>query len=73
MTRRIHTAAEFRAARQQLGFTQGGLAEAIYCSRRGVQQWETGERPVNGPAARAVELLLDRAATPAPPVPGDDP
>lgn len=54
---------ELRAARKRLGLTQHGLAGALRMGKWGFQsvaKWEKGEIPVPGPAAVAVELMLER-------------
>lgn len=51
------TAEQFKAARQRLGLTQQGLADALYCDLRTVQRWEAGDRAVPGPAVKALEMI----------------
>lgn len=41
------TPAEIRAAREAAGLTQTAAAALIYCSLRGWQQWEAGERSMH--------------------------
>lgn len=56
------TPAECKAARQRLGLSQAGLAEALRMGPNGerqVRRWEAGETPVSGPASVAIELLLE--------------
>jgi DNA (cytosine-5)-methyltransferase 1 len=55
--------AEIKAARQRLGLTQSGLAEALRLGPNGertVRRWEQGDVPVTGPASVAIELLLEK-------------
>lgn len=54
---------EIKSARQRLGLTQQGLAEALRLGPNGertVRRWEQGDVPVTGPASVAIELLLSR-------------
>jgi DNA-binding transcriptional regulator YiaG len=53
------TGDEFRDARLKLGLTQQALARLIGRTRRNVQQWESGERPVDGVAARLLTAYLE--------------
>lgn len=56
--------ADIKSARQRLGLTQQGLAEALRLGPNGertVRRWERGDVPVTGPASVAIELLLKRA------------
>ena len=50
--------ADVRAARERLGMTTQQLAEALECTVRTVQFWESGERNVPGPARVAMRLML---------------
>jgi DNA-binding transcriptional regulator YiaG len=53
--------AELRAARNTLGLSTNGLAEALRLGKGGgrtVRRWESGETPISGPASVAIELLL---------------
>lgn len=57
------TPAEIKKARKRLGLTQQGLADALRMGANGgrtVRRWEGGEMPITGPAAVAVQLLLER-------------
>ena len=58
------TPAEIKAARQRLGLTQRGLADALRLAgsdrTRTVRSWEQGTRPISGPATVAIELLLEK-------------
>jgi DNA-binding transcriptional regulator YiaG len=60
------TPAEIRAARLALGYTQQQLADALgitgeYAADT-VRSWESGRRPISGPASVAIRLLLDMQA-----------
>jgi DNA-binding transcriptional regulator YiaG len=53
---------EIRQAREALGLSQSGLAEALQMGERGadrVRDWENGKREITGPAAVAIRLMLD--------------
>jgi DNA-binding transcriptional regulator YiaG len=53
--------AEVRAARQHLGLSTNGLAEALALGKGGgrtVRRWESGETPITGPASVAIRLML---------------
>jgi transcriptional regulator with XRE-family HTH domain len=55
---------ELKSARYQLGMTQRQLAEALELGKdgsRAVRRWEKNERPISGPVAVAVRLMLERA------------
>ena len=52
------TPAEFKHARHDLGLTQQAMADALAVTKRSVQMWEAGHRPVNGTAALLVGHLL---------------
>lgn len=54
---------EFRAARDQLGYTQAQLAKQLGVSVRTISRYECASRDVPGPIALAAELLLQ--ASPA--------
>ena len=54
------TPAEFRAALQALGVTQGAAAALLGVSLDGVNAWCNGRRPVPAPVARLVRLLARR-------------
>lgn len=50
---------EFRAARIALGLNQREMAEALRLSGEAtIRSWESGRRPVSGPASVAIELML---------------
>lgn len=56
------TPADIKSARQRLGLTQQGLAEALRLGPNGertIRRWEQGDVPVTGPASLAIELLLN--------------
>jgi DNA-binding transcriptional regulator YiaG len=48
---------EVKRIRKRLGRTQAELAQDLGVSRETVARWETGTRPVPGPAARLLERL----------------
>lgn len=53
--------AEIKASRKRLGLTQSGLADALRMGANGgrtVRRWEGGEMPITGPAAVAIEMLV---------------
>jgi DNA-binding transcriptional regulator YiaG len=60
------TPTELKAARQFLGLSQAGLAEALRMGANGgrtVRGWELGERAVPGPVSVAVDCLLNHGET----------
>ena len=57
------TPAEIRAARQRLGLSTNGMAEALRLGKGGgrtVRRWEAGDTPISGPVAVAIEMMLAR-------------
>jgi len=50
------SAARFCAIRESIG-SQEEVAKELYTARRTFGRWESGERPVPGIAAAAIELL----------------
>ena len=54
-----------RDARRALGFTQSQMADALELEGRfgkdTVRSWESGKRPISGPARVAIRLLLEKA------------
>lgn len=63
---RISDAADVRAAREFLGLSARGLAEALRLGKDGgrtVRRWESGEVAITGPAQVAIELLLEQNKT----------
>ena len=59
------TPTQFREARHTLGLSCAALARALRVSGfRTVQRYETGERPVPGPVAVAVEAMLAHGLPP---------
>jgi DNA-binding transcriptional regulator YiaG len=53
--------AELREARKRLGLSQSGLAEALGLGPNGdrtIRRWESGRRPISGPAQVAIGLML---------------
>lgn len=55
-TKKPMTAVEFSAIRESIG-SQEEVAKELYTARRTFGRWESGERPVPGIAAAAIELL----------------
>ena len=56
------TPAQFKAARQALGYSAEGLARALRVqSGRTVRRWEKGDRDIPGPAVVALAFMLARA------------
>lgn len=52
---------EVRDARRALGMTQHQLATALRMGgdgKRSVRRWESGDRPISGPASVAIEAML---------------
>ena len=58
------TGEEVREAREALGLTQDGLAAVLRIEgeyrRDTVRGWESGKRDVPGPAAVAIEFLVEK-------------
>jgi DNA-binding transcriptional regulator YiaG len=53
------TPLEIKAARIALGMNQRELAEALRVAGEAtIRSWESGRRPISGPAAVAIELML---------------
>lgn len=55
------TSAEIKSARQALGLSQTGLAEALRLGPNGertIRRWEQGDVTVTGPASVAIEMLV---------------
>lgn len=50
--------AEFRAARERLGLSLDGMAQALEVTKRAVAFWEDGERAISGPVRVALRLML---------------
>lgn len=53
---------DVRSARETLGLSQRGLAEALRMGANGerqVRRWESGETPISGPATVALNCLLN--------------
>lgn len=56
------TPLEIKAARLALGMNQRQLAEALRVGSEAViRSWESGRRPISGPATVAIELMLKRS------------
>jgi len=51
------TAEELKTIRDQLGLTQGELAEKLGVARNTITRWEMGIRHIPEPVARLVRLL----------------
>lgn len=58
----IRTARDVKRARAQLGMTVNELRDALRLSPktggRAIRRWETGQVPITGPAAVAMEAML---------------
>jgi DNA-binding transcriptional regulator YiaG len=55
---------EIRLARESLGLSQQGLADALSMGTDGarrVRAWEKGDREITGPASVAIRLMVERA------------
>jgi hypothetical protein len=70
------TPAELKSARERLGLSTAGLAEALRMGKGGgrhIRKLEAGQHPISGPIAVAVELMLERAVhyLDPPPLAGD--
>lgn len=56
------TSDQVKAARQLLGMTQAQLAAALglegATAKDTVRQWESGRRPIGGPAAQCLRYLV---------------
>lgn len=56
------TAIEFSDARRRLGLTQHALALALQISTAGtVYRYESGRRPIPGPVAVALQMMLEKS------------
>jgi DNA-binding transcriptional regulator YiaG len=54
---------EIKAARLALGMNQREFAEALRVGSEAViRSWESGRRPISGPASVAIELMLKQTA-----------
>jgi putative transcriptional regulator len=49
---------EVRKTREKLGLSTQELADALECTVRSVQMWESGERNIPGPARVALRFML---------------
>lgn len=56
------SAAEFRAAREELGLTGGWLADHMGVTERTERRWETAENPVPYEVAERMRELLQEAS-----------
>lgn len=55
------TAADVKAAREQLGLSVRQLSDILRMGENGgrkIQRWESGDEPITGPASVAIEALL---------------
>lgn len=56
---------QVKAARKALGMTQQQLADALELSGENaaatIRSWESGRRPISGPARVAIRLLVEQA------------
>lgn len=55
---------QVKGARERLGLTQRELAARLHLAepygKDVVRSWETGRRPISGPAQAALELMLEK-------------
>ena len=58
------TSTEFRHFREQLGFTQEQLAEALHTTRVSIARYETGMRRISGAVQVAITQLAHRIQIP---------
>jgi DNA-binding transcriptional regulator YiaG len=65
MTMDLNDPNTIRDARRALGFTQSQLAHALELlgpyGKDTVRAWESGKRPISGPARAAIRLMLEKA------------
>ena len=54
------TGKEFKRTRTALGMSQAQLAKVLGVTVTAVARWERGERPISGPVALAMKLLLEK-------------
>lgn len=59
------TPADFRAARETLGLTQSGLADALGMERRQIMRLEAGESPIKTLHEYALRYLMAQDQPPA--------
>lgn len=50
----------FKQTRKALKMSQADLAKVLGVTVTAVARWERGERPISGPVALAMTLLLER-------------
>jgi DNA-binding transcriptional regulator YiaG len=55
------TSKELRQALKRLGMSQGQMAAYLGVTRSAVTHWAGGRRPVPGPVAKLVEILMGEA------------
>lgn len=51
---------QVKAARLALGMNQREFAEALKVGEPTVRSWESGRRPISGPAQVAIALMLEK-------------
>ncbi len=54
------TGKKFRRTRRALRMSQSQLAKVLGVTATAVARWERGERPISGPVALAMNLLLEK-------------
>jgi DNA-binding transcriptional regulator YiaG len=54
------TGKRFRQIRKKLGLSQSQLAKLIEVTVTALARWERGERPISGPVALCMKLLLEK-------------
>lgn len=54
------TPTELKSIRERFGLTQSGLARILRVEDiRTIRRWETGERPISGPASVVLEIMAE--------------
>ncbi len=56
----VMTGKKFKQTRRALKVSQSQLAKVLGVTVTAVARWERGERPISGPVALAMKLLLDK-------------
>jgi DNA-binding transcriptional regulator YiaG len=51
---------EFSSIQAALGLSNAGLARTLGVSKNSIEYWRAGTRPINGPVALCMRLLLER-------------
>jgi len=54
------TGKEFKRTRRALKMSQSQLAKVLGVTATAVARWDRGERPISGPVALAMTLLLEK-------------